>query len=56
MSAIHSILENPLIYKAWQSPFVAKKLEPLVSLDIFKQAKSVLDLGCGPGIKFILFF
>lgn len=49
MSAISRILERPLAYRAWQAPFVATKLSPLIRHNDLARVDRVLDVGCGPG-------
>ena len=39
----------PWVYRLWQAPFVAKKLEPLVRHNDLSEIRQVLDVGCGPG-------
>ena len=43
------LLENSLVYKLWQKPFVDQKLAPLYRSGAIDRAKRVLDVGCGPG-------
>lgn len=43
------LLENALVYRAWQAPFARQKLAPLVRRGYIEGAKRVLDVGCGPG-------
>jgi SAM-dependent methyltransferase len=49
VAAYDRILENSLIYKLWQEPFVEKKLAPLHRDGAIRRARRVLDVGCGPG-------
>jgi SAM-dependent methyltransferase len=46
---IKSVLDNPAIYLLWQAPFAAQKMAPVVNSESFHRARSVLDVGCGPG-------
>jgi trans-aconitate methyltransferase len=43
------LLENTLVYRAWQAPFAERKLWPLFAHNDIKHARRVLDVGCGPG-------
>jgi SAM-dependent methyltransferase len=47
--SVKDILDIPAVYLLWQAPFVAQKMAPVVSSDSFRRARSVLDVGCGPG-------
>ena len=47
--SIKDILDIPAVYLLWQAPFVAQKMAPVVGSDSFRRARSVLDVGCGPG-------
>lgn len=49
MSVSDRLLENPLVYKLWQGPFVEQKLAPLRRSGAIANARRVLDVGCGPG-------
>lgn len=49
MSLKNRILENSLVYKVWQKPFVDQKLSALYRNGDIKRARRVLDVGCGPG-------
>jgi len=49
MSLATGILEHPLVYRMWQSPFVAGKLAPVLAHNDLGKARRVLDVGCGPG-------
>ena len=51
MRRIDRFLENPFVYLAWQYPFAAQKLRPILRLESYKKAKRVFDIGCGPGIN-----
>lgn len=44
-----SLLDLPLVYRAWQAPFAARKLAPVVAHNDLRSARRVLDVGCGPG-------
>ncbi len=39
----------PLVYRAWQAPFVLDKIAPLIRRGELLGARRVLDVGCGPG-------
>ena len=43
------VLESPLVYRAWQAPFAARKLEPVLRHNDLATVRRVLDLACGPG-------
>jgi SAM-dependent methyltransferase len=43
------ILEVPFVYRAWQGPFAAKKMSPIVRNNDLSHPGRVLDIGCGPG-------
>jgi SAM-dependent methyltransferase len=47
--SVKDILDIPVVYLLWQAPFVAQKMAPVVGSDSFRRARSVLDVGCGPG-------
>ena len=47
--SVKDILDIPAVYLLWQAPFVAQKMAPVVGSDSFRRARSVLDVGCGPG-------
>lgn len=49
MKPIDRLLEQPLVYRLWQQPFVEDKLAPLHRNGEIARAKRVLDVGCGPG-------
>ena len=49
MSLATAILEHPLVYRVWQSPFAAGKLAPVLSHNDLGRVRRVLDVGCGPG-------
>lgn len=52
---ITNILDNPRVYLAWQYPFIKQKLVPVMNSSDFATAKSVLDIGCGPGTSSCFF-
>lgn len=43
------MLEHPLIYAAWQAPFVQQKFAPVERQLGRNPIRRVLDVGCGPG-------
>jgi SAM-dependent methyltransferase len=43
------LLEQPVIYSAWQAPFVAQKFAPVEREIRHDRIRRVLDVGCGPG-------
>jgi SAM-dependent methyltransferase len=49
MSLAAAILEHPLVYRLWQSPFAAGKLAPVLAHNDLERVRRVLDVGCGPG-------
>ena len=49
MKLIDWLLERPLVYRAWQKPFVEQKLTPIIRRGDMTRARRVLDVGCGPG-------
>jgi SAM-dependent methyltransferase len=44
-----TLLEHPLVYLAWQAPFINAKLRPVFQHNNMNDALRVLDVGCGPG-------
>ncbi len=42
-------MDNPLLYRLWQAPFVAAKFAPIERHNDLSSVKDVLDIGCGPG-------
>jgi len=42
----------PLAYQLWQKLFVAPKLAPLIGHPLFGKARSLCELGCGPGSNY----
>ena len=55
MSWKERILEHPTLYSLWQAPFAKKKLGPLLGRLDLARTRSVLDVGCGPGISTAVF-
>ena len=52
---LERLLARPVVYRAWQTPFVRKKIRPFRRrLDPTKTGR-VLDIGCGPGTNASLF-
>jgi SAM-dependent methyltransferase len=49
MKLVDWAMEHPLVYRAWQAPFEAAKLEPLRRHNDLGRVSRVLDVGCGPG-------
>ena len=43
------IMENTHSYRLWQAPFAEKKFAPILAHNDLRQARRVLDVGCGPG-------
>jgi SAM-dependent methyltransferase len=43
------IMENTHAYRLWQAPFAEKKFAPILAHNDLRQARRVLDVGCGPG-------
>jgi SAM-dependent methyltransferase len=43
------LLEQPMVYRAWQAPFAAAKLAPVLAHNDLSRTLRVLDVGCGPG-------
>lgn len=52
---IRSILDVPLVYRAWQGPFASRKIRPLLCHNDIGAVRRVLDVGCGPGTNAALF-
>jgi SAM-dependent methyltransferase len=48
-ATLERLLEHPLIYAAWQAPFVAQKFAPVERALRHSDIRRVLDVGCGPG-------
>ena len=49
------LLARPSVYRAWQAPFVRKKVQPFQRRLDPTRAGRVLDIGCGPGTNAFLF-
>lgn len=49
MSVTSWLLEQPVVYRTWQRPFVERKLAPILVAGDIERARRVLDVGCGPG-------
>ncbi len=49
MKFVTKIMENTAAYSLWQAPFAEKKFAPILAHNDLRQARSVLDVGCGPG-------
>jgi SAM-dependent methyltransferase len=49
MSLTETLLEQPLVYRLWQAPFVAQKFAPVLAHNNMHRINRVLDVGCGPG-------
>jgi len=49
MRAIEFLMENPHIYRLWQSPFAELKFAPILAHNDLHQVRRVLDVACGPG-------
>ena len=47
--AVRDVLDLPAVYRAWQAPFVAQKLAPVLMHNDLRAVRRVLDVGCGPG-------
>jgi SAM-dependent methyltransferase len=43
------IMEFAPVYRLWQAPFAGKKFAPILAHNDMRQARRVLDVGCGPG-------
>lgn len=55
MTLVARILDRTWAYRAWQAPFAARKLAPLLARPDLAAARRVLDVGCGPGTNTPLF-
>ncbi|MBZ5540098.1 MAG: class I SAM-dependent methyltransferase [Acidobacteriia bacterium] len=55
MSLLNYLLEQTAVYSLWQAPFAAEKLAPVLAHNDIRQARRVLDVGCGPGTNTHLF-
>ena len=49
MKLTDRLLEHPLVYAAWQRPFVERKFAPVERYLRDHSVHRVLDVGCGPG-------
>lgn len=49
MSLVETVLEYPVVYRAWQAPFAEQKFAPVLAHNDLSRIKRVLDVGCGPG-------
>jgi len=49
------VMEHPVVYGAWQAPFVRAKFAPILRHNDVSQVRRVLDVGCGPGTNARLF-
>jgi SAM-dependent methyltransferase len=43
------IMEIAPVYRLWQAPFAERKFAPILAHNDIRQARRVLDVGCGPG-------
>jgi SAM-dependent methyltransferase len=48
-------LESVAVYRLWQAPFQGKKFAPILRHNDLRQARRVLDVGCGPAINTAFF-
>lgn len=55
LKRLAGIMENPLAYRLWQSPFAAAKFAPIRKHNDLAAIRRVLDVGCGPGTNTSLF-
>ncbi len=55
MSLLSYLLEQTPVYSLWQAPFAAEKLAPVLAHNDIRQARRVLDVGCGPDTNTHLF-
>lgn len=46
---IKHLMDITTAYRCWQAPFVKSKFLPIIKSGDIERARSVLDLGCGPG-------
>ncbi len=53
--AVERLLEQPLVYRLWQSTHEAQKFAPILAHNDVSRARRVLDVGCGPGMNTGLF-
>ena len=49
MNGLMRIMENTFVYRLWQAPFAQKKFAPILAHNDLREARRVLDVGCGPG-------
>lgn len=49
MRALNRIMENPHIYRLWQSPYAEMKFAPILAHNDLSRVRRVLDVACGPG-------
>jgi SAM-dependent methyltransferase len=49
MNLTARIMENTGAYRLWQAPFADMKFAPILAHNDLRQARRVLDVGCGPG-------
>jgi SAM-dependent methyltransferase len=49
MSLTETLLEQSIVYRLWQAPFVAQKFAPVLAHNDMSRINHVLDVGCGPG-------
>ena len=49
MKLVTRIMENTAAYSLWQAPFAGKKFAPILAYNDLREARWVLDVGCGPG-------
>ena len=49
MGARERLMENPLVYSAWQAPFASQKFAPVERWLRDHKVRRVLDVGCGAG-------
>ncbi|WP_145298175.1 class I SAM-dependent methyltransferase [Planctopirus ephydatiae] len=52
---LRSLLDHPMLYSAWQFPFVAQKVAPFLAVHDPMRTGRVLEIGCGPGTNASLF-
>ena len=46
---VERVMEQPWVYSLWQAPFADAKFSPVQQQLDRRPARSVLDVGCGPG-------
>jgi len=49
LKPISSIMNHPVCYRLWQTPFVEAKFAPILRHNRLSEVHRVLDVGCGPG-------